>query len=45
MYDECVAYTKVTSIEEHPLEIKINGGTMTVNQTCKIPYLGTHWFH
>ena len=30
---------------KHPLEIQTNGGTMTINQTCEIPYLGTHWFH
>ena len=30
---------------KYSLEIQTNGGTMTVIQTCKIPYLGTHWFH
>ena len=27
-----------------PLEIQTNGRTLTLTQTCKIPFLGTHWF-
>ena len=30
---------------ETPIEMQTNGGTLTVMQTCKIPFLGTHWFN
>ena len=29
-------------ISKHPLETQTNGGTMTLNQACDIPYLGAH---
>ena len=37
-------YVKNIRKTKTPLEIQTNGGTLTVTQTCKIPFLGTHWF-
>ena len=39
------SYVNKIKKAEFPLEIQANGGTMTVTQTCKIPFLGTHWFN
>ena len=37
-------YVKNIKKAKTPLEIKTNVGTLTVTQTCKIPFLGTYWF-
>ena len=37
----------VTNIRDSdkPLILKTNGGTITTNQICDIPLLGTHWYN